>query len=711
MTALTTAGLPSQPHALRHALRHGGERRLLWLEGEEAALVAAVDVWLEQALNACDTLCWCGEGPAARTPLMAKKALQKLGASCDVLVFNAFSGLHPDAFGALAGTLRAGGLLLLLTPPRADWPAFSDPDRLRLVSHASELPSVGQQFIARWVRCLTQDRAAQTLTTPPSSGAPWQAVGDNGLSAEQAACLPQLLHQRHGHRHRPLVLAADRGRGKSALLGIAAARLLMAEPSLVIVITAPSQTTLATLLAHASAELAASFGANPERCAAALARLSYLAPERVASGDLPPDAELLLVDEAAAIPTPLLEAMLGQMRRIIFATTEHGYEGTGRGFHLRFKRVLDKRCPGWQELRLSQPLRWSARDPLEPLLFRLLGLHASVAEAASRRASPAQWQTITQTVLAADEALLSQVFALLVLAHYQTKPSDLRLLLESPQLDIHLLRAGSDVLGVALVALEGGLDKSLAQAIWAGERRPRGHLLPQSLLAHAGFTTAGGYRYARILRLAIHPAAQRQGLGQQLVTALQRYYRASETDFLGAAFAASADLLPFWRRNGFCVLRFGLQRDAASGSHSALVLQALSARAQPALAHWQPLFLRQLPSLLAGPLRALDAHLVAQALANTPPAAAPDVFALQEARAFAFHHKPFALAQASLHGLLAYQLPQASHLSPATCALLIASVWQYADLGTLAKQYSLAGKPALVQALRQAVALLLTDKA
>ncbi len=44
------------------------------------------------------------------------------------------------------------------------------------------------------------------------------------------------------------------------------------------------------------------------------------------------------------------------------------------------------------------------------------------------------------------------MFGLLVLAHYQTTPSDLRYLLESPALDIHLLEQGPHLLGVALVA-------------------------------------------------------------------------------------------------------------------------------------------------------------------------------------------------------------------------------------------------------------------
>lgn len=89
--------------ALRHAIAHAGERRLIWLEGEEDDCIVRAEslLWGE--------VFWLGQGPERHAPQPAAKALQRLGQECDTLVFNAFSGFHPDAFGALAGTLRAGG--------------------------------------------------------------------------------------------------------------------------------------------------------------------------------------------------------------------------------------------------------------------------------------------------------------------------------------------------------------------------------------------------------------------------------------------------------------------------------------------------------------------------------------------------------------------------------------------------------------------------
>jgi len=671
---------------LREALAHAGERRLIWLEGEEADCIARAETLLGE------TVFWLGAGPECYAPQPAAKALQRLGQECDTLVFNAFSGFHPDAFGALAGTLCAGGLLLLLTPPRAQWPSWPDPDRIRLVAQPEEAGRAGHGFIARLVRLLEGDPALSL--EPPVCSQLWQPIGpERRLSWDQARALPAIHKVLHGHRRRPLVLSADRGRGKSALLGLAAAELLRQQPSLNIVVTAPSQATVATLFAHTARGL----DTTPEQMPDQLVGLSYCSPDRLVHEELQPD--LLLVDEAAAIPTPLLEAMLARHSRIVFATTEHGYEGTGRGFHLRFKRVLDSQTPDWQEIHLGEPIRWSEHDPLEPLIFRLLGLNAEVATPMPPT-SPS-WRLVSQEALASDVALLNQLFGLLVLAHYQTTPSDLRSLLESPDLDIHLLEQDESLLGVALVAREGEIEPELAEAIWAGRRRPRGHLLPQSLLAHAGFKTAGARSYARVMRIAIHPELHRHGLGTLLLSRLEEHYRQTCIDYLGSAFSASADLLPFWRKAGLTVLRIGLQRDAASGCHAALLLKALKPEHAPELALWQQIFARQLPTLLAGELNALDPELVWQCLQGST-VNAPELgeFERDEIECFALHHKPFELSQASLQLWLARHLDVLASLTPAERHLLIATIWQYADWGVLAARLQLAGKPAVIKALR-----------
>ncbi|MGY3944634.1 tRNA(Met) cytidine acetyltransferase TmcA [Aeromonas tecta] len=676
--------------ALRQALAHAGERRLIWLEGEEADCISRAIPLLGEAVF------WLGEGPANYAPLPAAKALQRLGQECDTLVFNAFSGFHPDAFGALAGTLRAGGLLLLLTPPRGEWPTYPDPDRLRLVAQPEDMGRAGHGFIARLVQLLAGDHALSL--TPPVKKEPWQPLGtERPLSTDQANALPAIHKVLHGHRRRPLVLSADRGRGKSALLGLAAADLLRQNPALQIVVTAPSKATVTTLFAHAAEAL----NCPPDK----LVGLTYVSPDRLVQGSLQPD--LLLVDEAAAIPTPLLETMLARHSRIVFATTEHGYEGTGRGFHLRFKRVLDQQTPDWQELHLAEPIRWSLQDPLEPLVFRLLGLDADVLPPACLTAP--RWRQVEQHVLAENEALLNQVFGLLVLAHYQTSPSDLRSLLESPDLDIHLLEQEQSLLGVALVAREGNIDPELARDIWAGRRRPRGHLLPQSLLAHSGFMTAGERSYARVMRIAIHPTLHRHGLGSLLLGRLEAHYRVLGLDYLGTAFSASVDLLPFWRKAGLTVLRIGLQRDAASGSHAALMLEPLNAELKPELAQWRRRFVRQLPTLLAGELKELDTELVWQCLRGDVVTDGMDLdeFEQQELDCFAHHHKPFELCQSSLQHWLAAQTMVLDDLDPDERRLLIATIWQYIPWAELARELKLAGKPALVKRLRALLARLL----
>lgn len=664
---------------LREGLRQAGERRLVWLEGEEQECIAKTREWLD------GHIVWLGEGPAEHSPLPAAKALQYLGQECDTLVCNAFSGLHPDAFGALSGTLRAGGLLLLLTPPRAQWPAYADPDRLRLIADPVDLPRCGQGFIERIVRLLDQDPA---LHLEPSEERPvWQPLGPgHPRTADQEAAIQAIGQVLRGHRKRPLVLSADRGRGKSSALGMAAATLLAEEPGLRIGVTAPAQATLSTLLLHAGEDK----------------RLLFFSPDRLLEEK--PELDLLLVDEAAAIPAPLLEGLLAHYHRMVFATTEHGYEGTGRGFHLRFKRTLDRRTPGWRELHMQAPIRWSDHDPLEPLINRLLALSATPPEPAIT-AQP-RWEKVAAASLSHDEAHLNALFGLLVLAHYQTTPSDLRALLECPDLDIHRLSSGDSLLGVALVMREGPIPSALAEQIWAGRRRPRGQLLPQSLLAHSGVLAAAERRFARIMRIAIHPALHRHGLGAQLLTALEQHYRSEGFDYLGSAFSAGSDLLAFWRASAMKVVRIGLQRDAASGCHSLLMLKPLNPAHEPEIRQWQRRFLLGLPSLLAGELRTLPAELLALSLPDHPLPELPDLdsWEREELCCFAHHHKPFELCQGTLQRWLLLRHAELMLWPRDDQALAIGAIWQYRPWETLGRELGMVGKGALIKRLRTLVA-------
>jgi tRNA(Met) cytidine acetyltransferase len=60
------------------------------------------------------------------------KVSRLLGQELQVLVIDAYDGFDPDAVGAAVGALVGGGLLLLLTPPLAQWRDYPDPQHARI---------------------------------------------------------------------------------------------------------------------------------------------------------------------------------------------------------------------------------------------------------------------------------------------------------------------------------------------------------------------------------------------------------------------------------------------------------------------------------------------------------------------------------------------------------------------------------------------------
>lgn len=91
-------------------------------------------------------------------------------------------------------------------------------------------------------------------------------------------------------------------------------------------------------------------------------------------------ADLLIIDEAAAIPLHIVKRMLGRCPAFV-ASTVHGYEGTGRSLSLKLIKQLrtasmqERGYVGehpFKEVKMEEPIRYSTDDPIEKWLYDLL---------------------------------------------------------------------------------------------------------------------------------------------------------------------------------------------------------------------------------------------------------------------------------------------------------------------------------------------------
>lgn len=634
---------------LLQSLQQQRYRQLIWLSGEVHWCRAQALALLSELPVAHQDGCWLHAAadetlqqldlPADFACRAAQGSIALLGSEQAVLVVDAFTGLHPDALGALAGRIKAGGILLLLTPE--PWASLPDPDYRRLAAWPHGIGDLSRHFLQRLERQLQDAEVPrisqqQGLMGQWTVAAPGELAADSGLSEQ--GTLVTALQQWFAHRSpRPVVVTAARGRGKTSALGLLVRALLKQQPSLSILITAPAAAAV-----QAFWERLADLPAEQRQ------HLRFIAPDTLLQEQ--PAADLLLVDEAAALPVPMLQQLLAVYPRSVFATTQQGYEGNGRGFALRFTQHLNQQAPGWQAFSLSQPLRWASGDPLEHLINRLLMLDADVTDPQLPVDSlRVDWLDVAQLV--ANEALLRQVFGLLVLAHYRTTPDDFRQLLDGPGLRLACAWQGDVPVGLALIQSEGGFDAELAEAIFMGQRRPQGHLLAQSLAFHGGFVQAARLRIWRIQRILVHPRLQRQGIGRLLLDFVRRQARKAEVspDLLGSSFGATASLLPFWFSAGYRPVRVGLTRDQASGEHTLQVVQGLSPAGRQLTRQLHQRLAATLPDLLATALRDLPVDLVLVLLRHLP--LRRSRLSEQDQRellAYAAGHRPLALSHTAL---------------------------------------------------------------
>ena len=571
---------------LQARLRAAGHRRLVVLEGDRAASLA----WLGELLPALSVAPGVWTGPVADQPESSLALIKPvegrrwLGQELACVVWDGWRGNPPDGFAALSGTLAAGGLFFWLMPKLEEWGGFDDPDYRR-----TGLDGIDRHpFAARLAGVVAGDPDIIRINPSVDPQPPLPTVvppGDAfrvGATDDQRALVEEVVRTGLGRRRRPLVVTADRGRGKSAALGLSAVRLLN-EGRRRVVVTAPGPDAVKTLFHHA--RLACGQASDPGMGTDNVAvsdqgRLEYWPLDRLLAEK--PEAEVVMVDEAAAVPADLLKRILLGWPRVIYASTVHGYEGSGRGFAIRFRSVLDAETPQWRNTSLTAPIRWSSSDPLEPLTRRMFLLDAQAPSVSHDDVNIAveRWNPGT-----AEDSELEEAFGLLVDAHYRTSPGDLRQWMDDPVAVSWRLTRGGVLVGVLWATVEGGLDSELAEQVMLGKRRLRGHLLPQSLATHSGFAEAACQRLLRIVRVAVSAEVRGEGVGQTLVAAANDYACKQGLDGIGTSFGGNAGLLSFWQRCGLESVRLGLKREASSGEYPLQLLAGVSAQGKALTDH------------------------------------------------------------------------------------------------------------------------------
>ncbi|GMT28646.1 hypothetical protein PFISCL1PPCAC_19943, partial [Pristionchus fissidentatus] len=367
-------------------------------------------------------------------------------------------------------------------------------------------------------------------------------------------------------------ISAGRGRGKSAALGLALAGAI-AFGYTNIFVTSPSPENLKTLFEfvlkgfdsldyteHSDFELVRSTNTELKNC---LVRINvnrqhkqiiqYIDPSDAVKLE---QAELVVIDEAAAIPLPLVKELIKGPYLVFLASTINGYEGTGRSLSLKLLDQLRKQSNGFSkgdsalmtkgrslhEMVLEESIRYKSGDPVESWLNKLLCLDTSSALAKYRitgTPSPSECQLyyVNRDSLfsfhRASESFLQQIVSIYVSAHYKNQPNDLQMLSDAPAHHIFVLMAPvkeeedniPQVLVMIQVCLEGSLPlDSVKQSLESG-KRAAGDLLPWTIsqqFLDKEFSSLSG---ARIVRIAVHPNYQGMGYGGRAMQLLHDYYQ------------------------------------------------------------------------------------------------------------------------------------------------------------------------------------------
>ena len=606
-----------------------------------------------------------------------------LGQETGVVIVDLFQGLNADVLCIAAGLVRAGGLLVLLSPGPEHWQQTNDEYAIwqndRVSPQIRFIDYFFEKINADMTACIRLRQGHDLPAILPVQQASMTALVD-GKTGDQANVLEDIDRWLLNPRQRIVLITAHRGRGKSTCLGFIVRR-LVEENDLSVCVTAYSRQSAAMLLAQFDT-----------------ARFS--SPDQIIQQK--ESADVLVIDEAAMLPFAMLEQLCRQFNRIVMATTTGGYEGTGQGFMLRFVAGISENelC----SLQLHQPVRWGKNDCLENWLNDTLVLDSSVKPALTKPMAP-EFRIFDRKE---DEARIIEIYRLMVSAHYRTRPSDLRALMENPDLIPIVAESQQQLPGVALLNREGAFDETLTQQVSLGQRRLKGHLLAQMLTAQAGMTDFASFAGLRIQRIAVTEVRRRQGIGRGLIEFIESFAIENRYDYLGASFAFDSESAGFWQSCGFRLVHLGYGQGKSSGNHSVAVIKIINPALDAKMTQLEDKLRNSLPIWLCQFLQNMNVGNVISLLRYSRFNSELSEIEKNEVRAFTMGRKGFELCFVSLQRAVM----QAIALSTATQRVhpwLIEKIVQNRDWNDLSHNPECQGRKSIQHKLRGLVEDLLVS--
>ena len=344
-------------------------------------------------------------------------------------------------------------------------------------------------------------------------------------------------------------------------------------------------------------------------------------------------AELLIIDEAAAIPLNIVKRILPDCVTFM-ASTIQGYEGTGRSLSIKLIDEMrnNQKMSGsriLKEISLNQAIRYADNDPIELWLNKLLILDATSAESfedSMEDPSKLELYLVNRDTLFSyhkgSEAFLKKIMSLFVSSHYKNSPNDLQLLSDAPTHKIFVLcksldkqkkaKGLPDIYCAIQVCEEGGISKDVILTNNKRGLKPSGDLIPWTISDHYQDQEFAKMTSIRVVRIACHPDCQRMGYGSKALELLSQYYEGKffkldedeemeESNeekkgkkklkpllskledikppfiyYLGTSFGLTNNLYNFWHKNGYKPLYIAMNSNSITGEHSCIMIKPLN---------------------------------------------------------------------------------------------------------------------------------------